>query len=33
VPSDPTRRGVSVLGEHESGSSARQGIPVRVEKV
>ena len=33
VPPDPTRRGVSTLGEHETGGSARQGIPVRVEKV
>ncbi|EPR44543.1 molybdopterin oxidoreductase [Desulfovibrio sp. X2] len=33
VPSDPTRKGASTLVEHESGCSARQGIPVRVEKI
>jgi tetrathionate reductase subunit A len=33
APSDPTRKGLSTLVEHEYGSAARQGIPVRVEKI
>jgi tetrathionate reductase subunit A len=33
VPNDPTRRGVSTLQEHETGSAARQGIPVRIRKI
>ncbi len=33
TPPDPTRKGASTLVEHEYGSAARQGIPVRVEKV
>ncbi len=33
TPPDPTRKGASMLLEHEYGSAARQGIPVRVEKV
>jgi len=33
VPNDPTRRGASTLQEYETGSAARQGIPVRVNKI
>jgi tetrathionate reductase subunit A len=33
VPDDPTRPGASTLQEHETGCSARQGIPVRIAKV
>lgn len=33
TPPDPTRKGASTLLEHEYGSAARQGIPVRLEKV
>lgn len=33
VPDDPTRKGVSTLQEHETGASARQGIPVRVTRL
>ncbi|MDD3311754.1 molybdopterin dinucleotide binding domain-containing protein [Pseudodesulfovibrio sp.] len=33
VPNDPTRRGASTLQEHETGASARQGIPVRITRV
>lgn len=33
VPADPSRKGVSTLVEHENGCAARQGIPVRVERV
>lgn len=33
VPPDPTRKGASVLSEHMGGGAARQGIPVRLEKV
>lgn len=33
VPPDPTRKGLSALAEHMGGPAARQGIPVRIEKV
>ncbi|EFL52413.1 molybdopterin dinucleotide-binding region [Solidesulfovibrio fructosivorans JJ]] len=33
TPPDPTRKGASTLLEHEYGCSARQGIPIRLEKV
>jgi tetrathionate reductase subunit A len=33
VPNDPTRRGASTLQEYETGSAARQGIPVRIKKI
>lgn len=33
IPSDPTRRGISTLHEHETGAAVRQGIPVKIAKV